>query len=165
MHVMRRLGFGFIGFSLLFITSCAVNLAPRYDQVIADGLATLNTRAMWFFASTSFGTTSETFAQREQAYNELIGGSDALMIYSKARPMPKNSMTEKVNAYLAQRGVAALDDQAPSATALENIAKTFTKMRDTDKKQGVSGLEVAAFKGQVVIFLDQAITYENFLER
>jgi hypothetical protein len=38
-------------------------------------------------------------------------------------------------------------------------------MRDVDKKQGVTAFEVAAFKGQVVIYLDQALTYENFLER
>jgi hypothetical protein len=48
---------------------------------------------------------------------------------------------------------------------MEEISKTMTKMRDTDKKQGVTEFEVRAFKGQVVIYLDQAITYETFLER
>ena len=57
------------------------------------------------------------------------------------------------------------DSEIPSATALAEISKTIVKMRDTDQKQGVTGLEVQAFKNQVSVFLDQALTYESFLER
>ena len=38
-------------------------------------------------------------------------------------------------------------------------------MRDTDRKQGLTAFEVGAFKGQATIYFDQAITYENFLQR
>ncbi len=45
------------------------------------------------------------------------------------------------------------------------MIKTMEKMRDTDKSQGITRTEVAAFKGQIEISLDQALTYEKALER
>jgi hypothetical protein len=45
------------------------------------------------------------------------------------------------------------------------ISETLVKMRDTDKNQGVTATEVQVFKNQVAIYLDQALTYESFLER
>ena len=151
---------------LVLITACATTLAPSYDKAIVDGLVSTNKKLMRYFASTSSGTTKETFEKREKTYNELIGRLDALVIQAKARPIPKNNITDKVNEALQERGVAVLEgDDAPSATALEKISETMTKMRDTDKKQGVTAFEVTAFRGQVVIYLDQAITYESYLER
>jgi hypothetical protein len=38
-------------------------------------------------------------------------------------------------------------------------------MRDTDSEQGVTAIEVAAFKQQIAISMDQALTYEKALER
>jgi hypothetical protein len=141
-------------------------MAPNYDKAIVDGLTSTNTKLMELFASTSSGTSKENFEQREKTYNSLIGSLDALTIQAKARPVPKNKITEKVNEYLTSRGVNVLEgDDAPSATALAKISESIVKMRDTDKKQGVTATEVSAFKGQVVIYLDQAITYESFLER
>ncbi len=151
---------------ILFLSGCAVTLAPNYDKAIVDGLLATNIALMEHFAATAAGTEKETFVEREQRYNHLIGNLDALAIQTKARPVPSNKVTEKINNSLSERGIQVTDgDEAPSATALDAISKTITKMRDTDRKQGVTAVEVAAFKGQVVIFLDQAITYENFLER
>lgn len=151
---------------LLFLTACATTLAPDYDKAIVDGLTATNTRMMELFASVSSGTSRETFERREKTYNAIIGSLDALAIQAKARPVPKNKATEKVNEYLEKRGVQVLDgEDAPSATALEKLSETIVKMRDTDRKQGVTFLEVSAFKGQSVIYMDQAMTYESFLER
>lgn len=151
---------------LLFLTACATTLAPNYDKAIVNGLVSTNTKLMEHFASTSSGTTKETFEKREKTYNNLIGSLDALTIQAKARPIPKNKITKKVNEYLTKRGVQILESEdTPSATALEKISETIVKMRDTDKKQGVTPFEISAFKGQVVIYLDQAITYESFIER
>jgi hypothetical protein len=151
---------------LLCLSACTTQLAPPYDQAIADGLVTANQEAMTLFASVSSGTTSSTYAQRDASYNNLIGSLDALALQAKSRPIPKTSVNEKVKAFLTKRGVKLPDsDEAPSAGALEQISIALTKMRDTDKKQGVTAFEVAAFKGMVVIYLDQALTYENFLAR
>lgn len=164
MKVVSRAAFS--GIFLLFLTSCATTLAPDYDRAIVDGLTSTNAGLMELFASVSSGTSQDTFAQREKNYNALIGSLDALALQARARPLPKNKATKKVNEYLRKRGVGALDgEEAPSAAALDLLAKTVTKMRDTDRKQGLTAMEVAAFKGQAAIYMDQAMTYESFLER
>lgn len=156
----------FVATITLLITACATTLAPSYDKAIVDGLNTVNRQMMEHFASTSAGTNNSDFDKRKRSYDSIIGRVDALAIQAKARPIPKNKITEKVNKYLSKRGVDILEgEDAPSATALEKISETITKMRDTDKKQGVTAMEVKAFRGQAVTYLDQALTYENFLER
>ncbi|MEN0035639.1 MAG: hypothetical protein AAGC78_01170 [Cellvibrio sp.] len=150
----------------LLLSACAARLAPSYDKAIADGLVASSQQLMTHFAATSAGTTASSFAQRDATYSSLIGNLDALALQAKSRPSPKVSVSDKVNKYLAERGINLSDTgEVPSAAALEQISITLTKMRDVDKKQGVTAFEVAAFKGQVVIYLDQALTYENFLER
>ncbi len=150
----------------VFLTACATTLAPNYDQAVVDGLTSVNQKTMEHFASTSSGTSKRDYEEREKTYNSIIGSIDALAIQAKSRPIPNNKITEKVNEYLLSRGVDILEDEAtPSATALEKISEAIVKMRDTDKKQGITAIEVQAFKGLVVIYLDQALTYESFLKR
>jgi hypothetical protein len=154
------------GLIVSLFAACATTLAPKYDEAISDGLVTVNQKAMELFAATSGGTVKNDFEKREDKYNAVIGGVDALAIQAKARPVPKNKATKKANAYLRSRGLEVLDSGGvPSATALENISETVSKMRDTDRKQGLTAFEVSAFKGQAVTFLDQALTYESFLKR
>lgn len=151
---------------VLLLSACAARLAPSYDKAIADGLVANSQQLLTHFAATSSGTSAASFAQRDATYSSLIGSLDALSLQAKSRPSPKVSVSDKVNKYLAERGINLSDTgDVPSAAALEQISITLTKMRDVDKKQGVTAFEVAAFKGQVVIYLDQALTYENFLER
>lgn len=153
--------------SIVFaFSACATQLAPPYDKALVDGMASTNKEVMYLFAAASSGTSKDSFQTRADSYNKAIGSADALEIQAKARPLPKTKVTEIANKYLAQRGLPALtDDQIPSATALHKVSETIAKMRDTDKKQGLTGMEVTAFKGQAAIYLDQAITYESFLQR
>lgn len=168
---MRSAPRSFVYLPLLLIlcvglSACVARLAPNYDKAIADGLVAASQQIMTHFASTSSGTAASSFAQRDATYSSIIGNLDALALQAKSRPTPKSSVGDKVNEYLAKRGITITDTgEVPSAAALEQISITLTKMRDVDKKQGVTAFEVAAFKGQVVIYLDQALTYENFLER
>jgi hypothetical protein len=152
----------------LFLTfsGCAATLAPQYDKAVVEGLTETNTDAMEFFASVCKGTKKESFDLREAKYARLIGHFDALEIQAKARPVPNNRVIDKINDVLSKRGVPVPDDsEAPSATAIGKISFTFRKMRDTDQKQGLTLMEVEAFKRQVSIYMDQALTYESFLER
>lgn len=156
-----------VSFSL-FLAACATQLAPPYDKAVVDGLNAASTATMTFLASASPGTDKATFPAREPEYNALIGRLEALAIEAGARPMPKNKITDLVNRLLEKRGGQPLaDDQEtpPSAHAIKRIADTLTKMRDTDRKQGVTAYEAQAFKNQCVIYFDQALTYENFLQR
>jgi len=151
---------------LLLTSACVTQLAPDYDRALVERLNTTNVALMEFFASTSPGVKQTSFAERKKTYDSLIGQLDALTIQARSRPIPENAVTEKVNAALEKRGVQILDDgDTPSATALEKISEAMVKMRDTDLKQGVTPIEVAAFKGLASIYMDQAMTYENYLER
>lgn len=160
-----------VAFALLAciaLAACQVQLAPPYDKAVVDSLGKASADSMTLLASASGGTSASTFGSRENQYSQLIGKLEALALAAGARPMPKNKVTDAINRLLEKREVQPLeDDEAtpPSAHAIRKVAETFAKMRDTDRKQGVTAFEVAAFKGQVQIYLDQAITYENFLQR
>ena len=153
-------------FSLQFFSACTTQLAPSYNKAIYDGLISLNPDIMTFFATTSAGTSKDTYSARASTYNSLIGRIDALVLQAKSRPLPSSKVADEINRILSERGMPQNENSdAPSTTALEKIAETMVKMRDTDKKQGITAFEVAAFKGQVSIYLNQALTYESFLDR
>lgn len=168
---MKVLKYGYIRLAMLLLfvlllVGCATQLAPNYDKAIVDGLTSTNIKLMEHCASVSSGTKKDTYSEREETYNSLIGNLDALAIQIKARPMPDNKIIAKFNEYLENKGVDILGvEEAPSATALENISKQIVMMRDTDKKQGITAIEAKLFKGNVVIYMDQALTYESFLKR
>lgn len=150
--------------SLLFL-SCEATLAPAYDQAIVEKVTVNSELAMRFFAEVDGGTTNESFAEREPVYNILIGAFESLKLQVKARPVPENVALEKINELLQAKGSNAISGEYPSAFAFEKIAETFKKMKQTDRENGIKPLALQAFKGQVEIFLDQAITYESFLKR
>jgi len=153
-------------FFVLLLAGCMAHLAPPYDRAVVDELTWVNYASMELFASMSGGTSKDSFAAREDKYNSLIGHLYALEIQAQARPVPKNVATEQINKLLGERGAGSLDaSESPSAFAISKVTETLLKMKDTDKLQGVTAVEVRAFKGQVCIFLDQALTYENFLKR
>lgn len=154
----------FIGLFMALI-GCATQLAPFYDKALVDGLTSVNVDTMGLLASAAGGTTKDTFDKREAQYNRVIGSLDALALQAAARPVPSNNVPEAVKKIVGARNTSGPSQVVSSTTALEEIAKTITKMRDTDKKLGVTGLEVQAFKGQTLIYMDQALTYEAALER
>ncbi len=151
--------------AIALFTGCEATLAPAYDQAIVTKVTASSDLAMRFFAEVDGGTESESFAAREPVYNILIGAFESLKLQAKARPVPKNVALDKINEMLAAKGSNAITGDYPSAFAFEKIAETFKKMKETDKQNGIRPLALQAFKGQVEIFLDQAITYESFLKR
>lgn len=166
----NRLTYSPLLMTLIFISliGCTTQLAPPYDKAVTEILNLANTEAMTLLVATAHGTDKSTFSVREERYNALIGRLEALVLLAGARPMPKNKVTEVINKLVEKRGGKPIDDDdsiPPSAHSIRKIAETITVMRNTDKKQGVSALEVNSFKGIIVIYFDQAITYENFLQR
>lgn len=167
---MKKIRFEFHWFYglllLIFSAGCTTQLAPDYDKAIVDGLIQTNTEMMEFFASIVDGTKPQDYSKREATYIKLIGKFDALAIQASARPIPSNEITKKITQRLDERGITVIDDgDGPSATAMKKIAETLQKCRATDKKQGVTKMEVVLFKQQASIYMDQALTYEQFLER
>ena len=156
--------FLYIGLISVVVVSCKVLLAPEYDKEIVESASSASENTMILLAKVSEGTSKSNFSERENEYNDLIGVFDALSIKAKARPLPKNSATKKINELLNTRGNSISGDY-PSAFAFEEISKTLKKMKETDKNSGLKPILVEAFKGQIEIFLDQALTYESFLKR
>ena len=154
--------------AFLFLAGCATQLAPTYDKSVVDGLNAANTDTMTLLALVSDGTKPEDYNSRAEKYATLIGKLDSLTILAGARPMPKNKVSDVVNKFLEKRGttqIAEDDATPPSVHAIKKVSETIEKIRNIDKKQGVTATEVFGFRGQVIIYLDQAITYENFLQR
>jgi len=162
---IRRAG-TWIVLAAITLSGCATQLAPRYDAVLFESLIRVNPRIMELFASVAQGTTETSFEAREASYNSLIGIVDALALQSRARPVPQSDLSDKINEILRQRGMDPGDDGVPpSAHALDEVSKNLAKMKEIDRTSGLGPLAVAAFKNAVVISMDQAITYESFLNR
>lgn len=157
--------FFILPFFLTLGAGCSVTLAPAYDKALAEGLNNSAQTVMILLANISGGTAKETFSAREERYSTITGILDALKIQIQARPVPAGKIIDKANAAMAAKGVPIIAGTSPSAIAVENIVKNLVQMRNTDKTQGLTPLEVEIFKGNIVIYLDQAITYENFLKR
>lgn len=161
-----KLYFSFYGlFGIAMLSSCEATLAPAYDQAIVEKVTASSDFAMRFFAEVDGGTERESFTVREPVYNILIGAFESLEIQARARPAPKNVALEKINEMLEAKGSNTITGEYPSAIAFEKIAETFKKMKETDEQNGIKPLALEAFKGQVEIYLDQALTYESFLKR
>lgn len=153
-------------YCVIFIFGCATQLAPKYDTSLFKGITDTNVKIMELLASVSNGTDSSTCNERQSSFNAVIGSIDALSLQSLARPMPDNSMIKKANIYLVSRGIGTISsDTAPSARSLEEVSKNLSKMKETDCKSGLTENTVAAFKNAIIISMDQAITYESFLNR
>jgi hypothetical protein len=156
---------------IFFFTGCAVSLAPKFDQAIVDNLSSTSTEVFQLVAEVTDGTKKDDFNTRETNYNHVIGELDALELQIEARPMPKNKTVDKiigkVNDRLKEKGIGTIDanETAPSATAIKHVAENITKMKDTDKLQGLTKTEVQVFKNNIQLFLDQALTYERFLNQ
>ncbi|MGB3343432.1 MAG: hypothetical protein WBA61_05945 [Aequorivita sp.] len=161
---LSRFSFSLI-FSVIFLLGCQVTLAPAYDQAIVEKTIESSELAMRFFASLDEGVEAETFASRDATYNHLIGAFESLKLQAKARPIPSGKALDKINSLLEAKGSGGITEDYPSAFAFGEIANTFKKMKATDRNKGVKPLAIEAFKGQIAIFLDQAITYESFLKR
>lgn len=150
--------------AIVFATGCQTSLTPAYDQALFDGITSANTDLMTFLASISDGTSASDYDTRSAQYSNLIGRVDALSLQSKSRPMPSSKLIDRINAKLNDDGKDVVMGSAPpSVGALEGISKALNVMNTQDKANGLTATEVVAFKNNVSIYLDQALTYESFL--
>lgn len=150
------------------LLACSMPLVPPYDRAVSEALNAANTETMTLFASINPSVQKYDFATRSERYAQVIGKLDALALSANARPVPKNPTVDKLNAALDKlipASANADDVRIPSVFAIRKISEAITKMRDTDMKQGLTAYEVIAFKQEVSIYFDQALTYENFLQR
>lgn len=150
------------------LVACSVPLVPPYDKAVTEALNVAVAESMTLFANVDHGVQKDDFANRAERYAQVIGKLDALAIAANARPVPKNQVSDKLNSVFDKILPSTADGtevRIPSVHAIRKISETIVKMRDTDMNQGLSRYEVIAFKQQVSIYFDQAMTYENFLQR
>lgn len=155
-----------IFFSFFVLSGCAVQLAPLYQQSLLEQLSAANQETMELLAATSDGTDAASFALRDVRYQQVVGRLDATALQLAARPVPQNAVSE----WLSKLGSSQFKPPpsgplTPSVKALQRVSTTITTMRAVDKKRGVTALEGKAFRGQVVIYMDQALSYEAALQR
>lgn len=149
------------------VSGCAIRLAPAFDRTIVDGLTKVNQDTMTLFASVSSGTSASTYGQRKKTYDDLIGSIDALRVQAIARPAPRSvgaqilGIGPKLDS--TSQPIARLD--APTPKILAAMIESLTAMQEADKDYGLRPRDVATFKGEFVISMDQALTYEKALER
>ncbi len=154
-------------FSLIALSfsQCTTSLAPQFNELIFSELSSSSEEILVFFASIEKGTESKDFDDREETYHELIGKFEALELETRARPIPGNGVLTRVNKALEIRGSTSISGDYPSAHAMGKIAETLQMMKNTDEQNDMGNIAVKTFKNQILIYLDQALTYENFLNR
>lgn len=161
----KTIRFSIFAFILFSFLQCTTSLAPRFDEMIFQELSTSSEEVLSFFSMIENGTEAGSFENREANYNQLIGKFEALELKTRARPIPAKSVLEKVNHSLELRNGTEITGDYPSAFAMGEIAKTLKMMKKTDAQEGLKIKTIQVFKNQVLIYLDQALTYENFLNR
>ena len=154
-----------LAISFLLLANCKTYLAPSYDQVIIDKSTQAATQTFQFLAAIAGGTDKASFTTRQNTYNTLIGEFETLKLLAKARPIPTSKTTERINKLLDEKNKPTSANDYPSAFAFNRIVENLVKMKATDQKTGLKPIVIQAFKGEIEIFLDQAITHESFLKR
>ncbi|AWF82068.1 hypothetical protein BTJ40_15215 [Microbulbifer sp. A4B17] len=157
--------FVFLALLTILVNGCS-QIAPRYDAALYSGLTTVNVEIMEFFSSVSSGTDKNSYSTRDKKYHALIGKVDALAMQSKTRPVPESKMLSKINEYLESSGKdISFEQEPPSVASLEKISESLNMMRTEDEDKGLNTTAVSLFKNEIVISMDQALTYESFLNR
>ncbi len=159
-------------FGVFFLfQSCSIQLAPKFDQVIVTNLTVVTEDIFKVLAEVAEGTKTLDYNKREDNYNKVIGKLEALKLQIDSRPQPNNDkikkLIQKVNIVLKNRGEKEinLDQINPSAVALKNIVDNLVSLKKDDQMQDVTKTEVTFIKNAIVLYLDQALTYENFLNQ
>ena len=151
----------------LFFVSCAVQLAPSYDDQLIDGLNQLNEKSNVYFESMSGDISTKKYEKFEAKYDDLIGKTQALITQSSARPVPDNKLVKKINKTLEKSGKPIWDpnNNLPSTVALEGILGEYKKLKALHEDGTINGTKFELGKNAIILYLDQATVFEYALER
>ena len=172
---MRQLAVGGRLLALWFVlctalSACAVQLAAPYDSAIVANLDTANQDVHQLFAQVGTIVDASTFPTRKPLYDKIVGELGALDVQIRARPTPNPKAIQKATAALQRVHVASIPVDPnftayPSARAVGDLARIIQRMEDQDSKHGLRGGATETFRGFADLYLQQAITYENYLKR
>jgi hypothetical protein len=153
----------------LLVAACAARLAPPYDPSLVGGLAAANKDALTLFAKVANGVSPGSFPQRSDDYDEAIGAFDALRLEAAARPVPQSRLSARLAGRAGTGAGVEVDDIArlsnPTPEFLTQVVAILTRMRDTDRRRGLSPVFVTGFKNDYEIAIEQALVFEKALQR
>jgi hypothetical protein len=154
-------------FIAAFISSCAVQLATSYDVQLKDDLSELNKGAQTYFEAMSGNVAAKKFEDHEQTYNELIGLTQSLITQSESRPVPDSKAVSKINSFLQAKGKPIWDpnNNLPSTVALTKIKEDLQKLKAIHEDGSINTTKYELRQNSINLYLEQAIVFENALER
>lgn len=147
---------------VLALMGCTAALTPSYDAELVSGVNEANEQALILFSKVSGGSSAARFAALSPTYDEIIGKFDALRIRAAARDVPP--MGQQIAARLCP------DDPDPSACAnaspgsLQTIVQNFQRMKQEHQQNGLTSLEVQAFKNAYETSIEQVLLVETALQ-
>jgi hypothetical protein len=152
------------------LSACMTQLAAPFDSAIVASLDSSNQDIHRLFAEVGTGVDASTFASRKPLYDQIVGELGATELQITARPTPDPAAIRKAVAALQRAQVAdvAVDPNFtayPSARAVRGLKRVMLRMEAADARVGLRGAAVEAYENEANLFLQQAITYENYLKR
>lgn len=148
------------------MNGCVTMVPPPYDKGLSDEIASVNAAIMRFFASVSEGTSADSYKDREEKYNILIGKLDALIIEARSRPTPEKKVLEEVSSCLKCGNVSITRDITEvSPLAISEVKKKMVEMRKADKDKGLKDDVLRDYETYIKKNIKEALIYENCLER
>ena len=153
---------------MLLLAACTIQLAPKYDPSLVDGLNQTNSSALALFAALEGGSDQDSFPRYEQRYAELIGTTEALRQRAARREVPP------LAARLAKLKVISSickDPANPTAcvnaspASLGEVLKLLRELRDQHRSKGLPKDVVALTRNAYDTAMGQAIAVENALKR
>jgi len=151
-------------FAGIGLGSCAVKLAPEFDQAIFDGLSKANEEAMKLFASAGSGP----FSKRAKAYDDVIGELNAVQVQVSARgaPPPPSVLVEIAGVLgdkKAGQKLAAIA-KPPTSADIDNLIRIMNAAK-ADDKLGLLARNLDFYKPAFSLQMAQALAYEKILQR
>ena len=191
------------------VGACTVRFFPEHEPAIIDGLKGLNAQGLTFFeslacipkegAKASFQVMAnecvkaDSFAQRKNTYDELIGNAQAVIQLVISRPQPQPFMArffgisrkDEARKAVSSSETASPSDpegasrvtkedmqkallkafDAPTDDALETLVAELRRMRDKDMAKGLKVGAVIGHRTLFVLSMRNALTFEMALNR
>lgn len=131
--------------SVLSIAACTIQLAPDYDPALSSGIRSVNGEIMSLYSSTSMGTSADTFADRADRYDQIIGSLDALALQSQSRPIPDSALRGKIDQYLKERHayptkLSDADQSELAAIQARMASRCAARLKLTTPKQNAAAV-------------------------
>lgn len=150
------------------LSACTVQLAPSYDDALAEGLAEANTQALTLFASVEDGSTPEQFPAYAVSYATVIGRFDALQQRAEARQIPPLA-TRLTRLGIVQSvcggGAEATGCVNASPASIGEVLRQLRDMRRIHRTRGLTAGDVQLYRDSYNPAIHQALTVESALRR